>query len=136
MLKMTGIDHVVLHVRDLARAKRFYLDVLGMTVEHETSWQCFMHCGRQGVALFEVKDRELLPGHDLNHLALVAEEGTYESVKAELERNGAKVEGRQGDPTCIYFNDPDGHRIQILYPGFTAFTGRPAAQEASVRTGG
>jgi catechol 2,3-dioxygenase-like lactoylglutathione lyase family enzyme len=37
MLKMTGIDHVVLHVRDLARAKRFYLDVLGMTVEHETS---------------------------------------------------------------------------------------------------
>ena len=118
MLKMTGIDHVVLHVRDLARAKRFYLDVLGMTVEHETSWQCFMHCGRQGVALFEVK------------------EGTYESVKAELERNGAKVEGRQGDPTCIYFNDPDGHRIQILYPGFTAFTGRPSAQEASARTGG
>jgi catechol 2,3-dioxygenase-like lactoylglutathione lyase family enzyme len=136
MLKMTGIDHVVLHVRDLAMAKRFYLDVLGMTVEHETSWQCFMHCGRQGVALFEVKDRALLPGYDLNHLALVAEEGTYESVKAELERNGAKVGGRQGDPTCIYFNDPDAHRIQILYPGFTAITGRPAAQEASARTGG
>ena len=136
MLKMTGVDHIVLHVRDLARAKRFYLDVLGLTVEHETAWQCFMHCGKQGVALFEVKDRDVLPGHDLNHLALVIDQGTYESVKAELERNGAKVEGRPGDPTCIYFNDPDGHRIQILYPGFTAFTGRPVAQEASAHTGG
>jgi len=93
---MTGVDHVVLHVRDLARAKKFYLNVLGLTVEHETAWQCFMHCGKQGVALFEVKDRNILPGHDLNHLALVTDQGTYESVKAELERNGAKVEGAPG----------------------------------------
>jgi catechol 2,3-dioxygenase-like lactoylglutathione lyase family enzyme len=108
MLKMKGIDHVVLHTRDLAQAKRFYLDLLGLTVDHESSWQCFMHCGAQGVAIFEVKDEaSFVAGHDMNHLALVADEGTYESIKAE---------GRAGDPHCIYFNDPDGHRLQILYP--------------------
>ena len=35
-LKVTGIDHVVLHVQDLARAKRFYIDLLGFEVAHET----------------------------------------------------------------------------------------------------
>ena len=121
-MKVSGLDHVVLHVRDMSRARHFYVDVLGMKVERETSSQTFMHCGTQGVALFEVKDPEFLPGHDMNHMALVMDEGTYESVKADLEKAGAKVEGREGDPTCIYFDDPDGHRIQILYPGFQAFT--------------
>ena len=123
MLKTTALDHLVLHVRDLDRAKKFYLDVLGMTIEHENPGHTFLHCGTQGMALFEVKDDNFLPGHDMNHFALTIGEGTRESIKEELERAGAKVEGREGDPSCIYFNDPDGHRIQILYPGFQAFTG-------------
>ncbi len=106
----------VAHTRP-GSGQKFYLDLLGMTVDHESSWQCFMHCGSQGVALFEVKDEEGgVPGRDLNHMALVAQEGTYASIKTELERHGVKVEGRAGDPDCIYFNDPDGHRLQILYP--------------------
>ena len=31
-----------------------------------------------------------------------------------LERAGIKVHGREGDPHCIYFHDPDGHRLQLL----------------------
>jgi len=33
-----------------------------------------------------------------------------------LESNGATVFGRPGDDRCIYFDDPDGHRLQIMYP--------------------
>ena len=130
-MKASGLDHVVLHVRDMARAKRFYVETLGMTIERETSWQTFMHCGSQGVALFEVQDSEFLPGHDMNHLALVVDEGTRESIKEELERAGARVEGRADDPSCVYFDDPDGHRIQVLYPGFRAFTSN-AGERAGV----
>ena len=49
-MKVSGLDHLVLHVRDMARAKKFYVDVLGMTIERENSSQTFMHCGSQGVA--------------------------------------------------------------------------------------
>ncbi|MEE8559895.1 MAG: VOC family protein, partial [Alphaproteobacteria bacterium] len=55
-VKTSGIDHVVLHVSDLKRSRRFYLDVLGMTVAHESSGQTFLSCGAQLVALFEVGD--------------------------------------------------------------------------------
>ena len=44
-IRTTGIDHVVLWVNDLERSKRFYMDVLGMTVAHESQWQSFLHCG-------------------------------------------------------------------------------------------
>ena len=119
-ISLTGIDHVVLHVKDLERSRRFYMDLLGMKVNHESSWQSFLYLGEEAtqmVALFEIKEGEFEGPRDMNHMAMVANHGTYESIKAELERAGVQVSGRPGDPDCIYFNDPDGHRLQIIYPG-------------------
>ena len=118
VLKTTGIDHTVLHVKDVAVSKRFYTEVLGMIVNHESSWQAFLWCGSQQVALFQVGEGvDIKPGDDLNHMALRLDAGTYDEVKAYLEQNGCHVHGRPGDDRCIYFEDPDGHRLQLLYPG-------------------
>ena len=115
MIQATGIDHLVLHVSDVPRAKKFYTDVLGMTVYRESDRQVFLHAGQQGVALFEKRgDSPLTTGSDLNHLALNVVSGTYEALKAELEKHGVAVTGRPGDDRCIYFNDPDGHRLQLM----------------------
>jgi catechol 2,3-dioxygenase-like lactoylglutathione lyase family enzyme len=115
MIQTNGIDHLVLHVRDVARAKKFYTELLGMTVYRENDDQAFLHCGNQGVALFKKRgDAPLATGNDLNHLALNVETGTYETLKAELERHGVTVSGRPGEDRCIYFHDPDGHRLQLM----------------------
>jgi len=115
--KVAGIDHVVLHVKDLARSKKFYIGLLGMEVEHESSWQLFLKCGNQGVALFETEDgAEIHGGSEMNHMALRLKSGEYQKVKAVLEEAGCEVSGRRGDPHCIYFSDPDGHRLQLLTP--------------------
>lgn len=116
-LKTTGIDHVVLWVNDLERSKRFYKDFLGMTVAHENERQCFLWCGTQQIALFPARDGGRVTGSsELNHMALKLEAGEYEEVKARLESEGFEVSGRPGDDRCIYFNDPDGHRLQLLTP--------------------
>ncbi|MBI2349416.1 MAG: VOC family protein [Deltaproteobacteria bacterium] len=116
-LKVTGIDHVVLHVKELARSKKFYADFLGMEVEHESSWQLFLKCGDQGVALFETEDgAKIHGGSEMNHMTLRLKSGEYEKVKGLLEEAGCEVSGRRGDPRCIYFRDPDGHRLQLLTP--------------------
>ena len=118
-IKTTGIDHVVLWVGNLKRSKRFYLDLLGMTVEHESNWQCFMRCGDNQVALFDASRGGVAVSHgsELNHMALRMEPASYEETRARLEAEGLEVSGRPGDPHCIYFNDPDGHRLQLLYKG-------------------
>ena len=115
MIQATGIDHLVLHVTDVGRAKKFYTEILGMSVYRENDRQVFLHAGSQGVALFKKQgDTPLTTGNDLNHLAFDIESGTYEALKAELEQYGVKVSGRPGDPHCIYFHDPDGHRLQLM----------------------
>ena len=117
-LEVTGIDHVVLHVRNLPRSKKFYVELLGMEVDHEGSTYLFMNCGKQSVALFEVdKGRRIHAGDEMNHMALCLKSGKYRKVKAVLEEAGVEVSGRRGGPHCIYFSDPDGHRLQLLTPG-------------------
>jgi catechol-2,3-dioxygenase len=116
--KVIGIDHVVFHVKDLTRAKKFYIDFLGMDIDHESSWQCFLKCGSQGVALFEIEEGEdVHAGSEVNHMALRLASGDCERVKSILESAGIKVHGRKNDPHCVYFSDPDGHHLQLLMPG-------------------
>ena len=116
MIQTSGIDHIVLHCSDIGRAKKFYTEILGMTVYRENDAQVFMHAGGQGVALFKTQgEAPLTIGNDLNHLALNVAGGTYETLKAELESRGVAVGGRPGDDHCIYFRDPDGHRLQLIF---------------------
>ena len=117
-IKTTGIDQVVLWVSDLERSKQFYLDLLGMTVHHESDWQSFLWCGNQQIALFQPRDgAPVKTGAELNHMALHMEPASYADVKARLEQEGIEVSGRPGDPECVYFHDPDGHRLQLLFKG-------------------
>ncbi len=114
-LRVTGIDHVVLHVQDLDRSKRFYMDLLGFEVAHEGGRNSFLKSsGGQVIALFEKKDQDIHAGDEMNHMALRLASGEYEEVKGILEAEGIRVHGRPGDDHCIYFSDPDGHRLQVL----------------------
>ncbi len=116
-LRTTGIDHLVLYVSDIGRSKKFYLDVRGMSVAHESPRQLFLACGGQGFALFEPRDgASPETDRDLNHVAFSVDAGTYEEIKAHLEAHGLEVTGRRGDDRCIYFRDPDGHRLQLVVP--------------------
>ncbi len=116
MIEASGIDHIVLHVADVARSKKFYEGLLGMAPYRENATQVFLHAGAQGVALFKrAPGMPATAGGDLNHLAINVAGGTYESLKAELEAHGIAVSGRPGDDRCIYFSDPDGHRLQLIF---------------------
>ena len=118
-IKTTGIDHVVLWVKDLERSKRFYIDLLGMTIAHESEWQSFLWCGTQQIALFDATraGREVQAASELNHMALLMEPASYEEAKARIEEEGIATRARRGDSTCLYFDDPDGHGLQLLYKG-------------------
>ncbi len=116
-LTTTGIDHVVLHVSDPEASKTFYVDVLGLTVDHGSGSHIFLRCGPQLIGLFRAPEGvEFASGHDVNHLALNVAAGSYEDIRARLEAAGIKVSGRTGDDRCIYFHDPDGHMLQIVVP--------------------
>lgn len=112
-LEVSGLDHVVLYCRDTAVSRAFYTDLLGMTVRVETEAYVFLACGAQVLALFRAADTLPSRHQELDHLAFTVE-GTYDDTLARLRSRGIEIITREGDPRCIYFDDPDGHRIQIL----------------------
>ena len=114
-LKAVGVDHVVLHVRDVQRSKRFYTDLLGLEVAWESDTALFMWCGTQQLILFQREDLEQ-SRIELNHVALRLDAGSWDEVKAALNEVGLEVYARPGADDELYFHDPDGHRLQALLP--------------------
>ncbi len=49
---ITGLNAVILIVKDLEAQKRFYRDVLGLTVSHDYGDAVFFECGGQTLGLF------------------------------------------------------------------------------------
>ena len=118
-LTLGAIDHVVIWVRDVARSKAFYCDVLGMTVRSAGDGYAFLYCGNrsQQIGLFQTDDgRAPKVDEDLNHLAFSVPSGTRAEIVTALATRGVEARGRRGDPNCIYFDDPDGHCLQIVVP--------------------
>jgi catechol-2,3-dioxygenase len=116
MIQGAGSTTLCCIATTLGAPTSFTRKILGMTVYRENDSQVFLHAGGQGVALFKKQvEAPLTAGNDLNHLALNVAGGTYETLKAELESHGVAVGGRPGDDHCIYFRDPNGHRLQLMF---------------------
>jgi catechol 2,3-dioxygenase-like lactoylglutathione lyase family enzyme len=115
-LKVTGINHVVLHVADVERSKRFYIEVLGFEDRNipvgPRMKASFLACGAQGLDLFEVASGDVHGGEEMNHMALSVA-ADLDEIVAELSKIGVETSGRTPRNT-VFIADPDGHRIEML----------------------
>ncbi len=125
-IKVRNVGHVVLKVRDLERAARFYRDVLGLEeVARGTFGRPMAFFSATGenhhdVALFEVGPDAAPPdekGVGLFHVALRIGHSLEElrAAKAHLEENGIRdVQLRDHRVSqSIYLSDPDGNRLEL-----------------------
>jgi catechol 2,3-dioxygenase-like lactoylglutathione lyase family enzyme len=116
-LRVTGINHVVLHVTDVDASKRFYMEVLGFEdrgVSAGSSTRAsFLRCGAQGLDLFEIPGDDAHGGEEMNHMALCVAADDLDEIVAVLA--GIGVESSERTPrNTVFISDPDGHRIEIL----------------------
>ncbi len=116
-LQVTGINHVVLHVTDLERSKTFYMDVLGFEDRNisggpPTMKASFLHCGMQGLDLFEVPG-DAYGGREMNHMALNVAAPDLDQLVTGLVEAGVTVSERT-PRNSVFISDPDGHRLEML----------------------
>ena len=120
MARIDRVGHTVLYVSDVADAVTFYRDQVGMEVNR---WDevpgAFMSFGRQhhDIALFKVRGEPSRGTLGLSHVAFVIEGGTEELKELHdgfVERGIEILEKIDyGYTRSIYFNDPDGNRIEV-----------------------
>jgi catechol 2,3-dioxygenase-like lactoylglutathione lyase family enzyme len=114
--KVTGINHVVLHVSDVERSVKFYMEVLGFDNRNISAGSeqkmSFLGCGIQGLDLLEVAG-DVHGGKEMNHMALNVEADGLDEVIEKLEKAG--VDASERTPrNSVFIHDPDGHRIEML----------------------
>ena len=111
-----GLDHVAIAVSDLDRAEDFYREVLGLErVQPQWDPPRIMASAGSGMALFP--KGEDFPGETSPHILHVAfrvDREAFEAARAELDERGIEVSfSDHGAAHSIYFNDPDGHRLEL-----------------------
>ena len=113
-----GLDHIVLRVRDQEAAQRFYIDVLGCTLDHVNARISLVQL-RFGEQLID-----LLPGRPsaegLDHFCLSIRCADLGAVRKALGDRGVKLEGEvverrgaYGTGPSLYLRDPDGYLIEL-----------------------
>jgi len=114
-----GLDHVVLRVKDQAATQRFYIDVLGCTLERVNAPLSLIHL-RFGAQLIDILPGNGDTGMGMDHVCLSIECESLETVAASLQARGVKLEGEirdrfgaWGNGPSLYFRDPDGYRIEL-----------------------
>jgi len=126
MRNLKGIHHVAIICSDYQRSKRFYVDVLGLTVlaenfrENRQSYKLDLQLpdGSQ-IELFSFHDapkRLSYPeAQGLRHLALAVD--NIEQAVAELVKKGVQVEAIRVDEYTgkrfVFFADPDDLPIEL-----------------------
>jgi catechol 2,3-dioxygenase-like lactoylglutathione lyase family enzyme len=116
-LQVTGINHVVLHVTDLERSKRFYMELLGFEDRNISDGPpgmraSFLLCGVQGLDLFEVSE-DVHGGREMNHMALNVAVDDVDQLVALLYKAGIEAPERTRRNSA-FISDPDGHILEIL----------------------
>lgn len=125
---VTGIDHIVLRVRDLARALTFYRDVLGCTLEREQRELGLMQL-RAGRSLIDLVTTDgplggrpaatQADGANLEHFCLSLVPFEEEMLSAHLAAHGiaageaALRYGAEGEGRSFYIEDPEGNRLEL-----------------------
>jgi glyoxylase I family protein len=132
MLKLQGLDHLVLRVVDLDAMTRFYVDTLGCSIERRQDAIGLLQL-RAGSALIDLVpvDGKLgrmggaapgAEGRNLDHFCLRVQPFDEAGIRAHLAARGVQagpVESRygaEGEGPSIYLSDPEGNVVELKGP--------------------
>ena len=119
------IDHVVLYVQDMDRARRFYEQVLGCTLVRHNTKLNLMHlsAGASMIDLLPAPENNApREGSNVDHVALQIDPFDADSLLAHLRQHGVDPTpprnrfGAGGIGPSLTFQDPDGNTIELKGP--------------------
>lgn len=129
------VVETALYVADLARARAFYVDLLGCTPLLDTARLLALSVGGESVLLLFQRGATLEPlptpggtvpphgAEGVQHLAFAIPADALAGWAARLERGGVAIESRVRWPRggeSLYARDPDGHSVELITPGLWA----------------
>lgn len=132
MPALSGLLETALYVTDMDRSVRFFEEVLELRVMLRGERLTAFNAGGASVLLVfkrgaSIEDMSgeggVVAGHDGSgplHMAFAIPEASYDEWLARLGNLNTKLRGEMkwaGGGRSIYFEDPDGHVLELATPG-------------------
>jgi catechol 2,3-dioxygenase-like lactoylglutathione lyase family enzyme len=128
---LAGLDHVVLLVNGMERARAFYEQVIGCRLANALP-EYGMAQLRTGASLIDLVDigspegawarPAVGGGRNVDHVAIAIGACGIETLKAHLAAHSVAIEeegirtGARGDSWSVYIRDPDDNLIELSLP--------------------
>jgi catechol 2,3-dioxygenase-like lactoylglutathione lyase family enzyme len=111
-----SFHHLFIHVQDLERTRRFYVDLLGMGLISEANGH--LRIGEADGFTVEVEQR---PGSDIgaSGIEIVIEVDDVDRLAADLRTAGVDITApadQSWGARHAWLHDPDGYRLSIYTP--------------------
>jgi catechol-2,3-dioxygenase len=123
-----GLDHIVLRAVDSAALERFYLEVLGCSVELRQGKLTQLRAGRTLIDIITADDAGPAGGSsrgggaNLDHLCLRIEPFDAAAIRKHLADHGVACGdeksryGAEGRGPSVYLTDPEGNGVELKGP--------------------
>lgn len=135
MIRIKGLDHVVIRAQNPECMIKFYCDVLGCVVERQSSPEFGLVQLRAGDALIDIVgvDSELgrmgggVPKkahQNMDHFCVRVEPFEEEPIRKHLAQHGvvaSKIEmryGAEGNGPSMYVQDPEDNTVELKGPAY------------------
>ncbi|MEH3041602.1 MAG: VOC family protein [Sphingomonas paucimobilis] len=127
-----GVLETALYVADLDRSVAFFADDLGRPLLLRNARMAAFDAGRRSVLLLFAQGQSaeamtvpggVIPGHDGTgrlHMAFAIADADYAAWRAHLGSRGIAITSEvewPGGGRSLYFDDPDGHVLELATPG-------------------
>jgi lactoylglutathione lyase len=112
-VRLVGINHVALEVRDVDEALAFYGQAFELNLRGRAPGAAFIDIGDQFIALMAGRSQ---PADGARHLGIVVDD--KEAARRALEAAGAEILPGRG----LDFRDPWGNHIQVVQYDQVQFT--------------
>jgi catechol 2,3-dioxygenase-like lactoylglutathione lyase family enzyme len=111
---ITGLNHLTLSVRDLARSIAFYRDMLGLRLHARWDRGAYLSAGDLWLCLsLDGQGSAVLASPAYTHYAFSISPEDFAAFAARLSAAGVpEWQQNRSAGDSLYFLDPDGHRLE------------------------
>ena len=124
MIRIQGIDHVALNVRNLDKSVEFYTRVIGLKITarepSKPGIEYFLDCGPSLLGIIQAKNLDdahpfAHEGLGANHFSFRVHSDDFEPMIKRLEEHGVTIEyaKKREKSWSLYFYDMDGNKLEV-----------------------
>lgn len=112
-IELLGFDHVDIRVKDREKARRFFVEQLGLEELSHSPDHTFLILGDQVLGLHDADDGKPVDGVD--HLALRVASWTNLRNRVRRARVEVRGEKERDDSRSLYLKGPDGLEVELVW---------------------